>query len=120
MTSEKLKLICNRSDPQDNKLLLLAELFDERCKLLEQNQERMNDSLTETNTKLDEILEKMRALTVAEESCPVRRSKDSFNLLVFFLEHPRITLVTILGASFILSGLVSHDFWATLRGLFGV
>jgi hypothetical protein len=120
MTSEKLKLICNRSDPQDNKLLLLAELFDERCELLEQNQERMNDSLTETNTKLDEILEKMRALTVAEESCPVRRSKDSFNLLVFFLEHPRITLVAILGASFILSGLVSHDFWATLRGLFGV
>ena len=48
---DKLKLVCDKNDPADRKLLLLAELFDERCQLLEEHQTEMSSRLESTDRK---------------------------------------------------------------------
>ena len=111
---DKLKLVCDKNDPADRKLLLLVELFDERCQLLEEHQTESTDR------KLDDILKQLQTITNAEETCPVRRNTESFNLLIFFMEHPKLVIVLMLGLVFIISGFVSHDLWSILRGIFSV
>lgn len=117
---DKLKLVCDKNDPADRKLLLLAELFDERCQLLEEHQTEMSSRLESTSRKLDDILEQLQMITNAEETCPVRRNTESFNLLIFFMEHPKLVIVLMLGLVFTISGFVSHDLWSILRGIFSV
>ena len=46
---DKLKLVCDKNDPADRKLLLLVELFDERCQLLEEHQTEMSSRLESTD-----------------------------------------------------------------------
>ena len=117
---DKLKLVCDKNDPADGKLLLLAELFDERCQLLEEHQTEMSSRLESTDRKLDDILKQLQTITNAEEKCPVRRNTESFNLLIFFMEHPKLVIVLMLGLVFVISGFVSHDLWSILRGIFSV
>lgn len=117
---DKLKLVCDKNDPADKKLLLLAELFDERCQLLEKHQTEMSSRLESTSRKLDNILKQLQMITDAEETCPVRRNTESFNLLIFLMEHPKLVIVVMLGLVFTISGFISHDLWSILRGIFSV
>ena len=50
-----LKVMCNQEDPQDQKLLLLAELVETKCEALVQHQDTLQKSLDKTNEKLDKV-----------------------------------------------------------------
>lgn len=95
--SKTLSLMCDKSDVQDKKLLLLAELVETRCDNLAQNQDVLKKSLDETNNKLDNLTRLLENFEASEKRCPVYRNKEDFENITFLLRHPRITMYACIG-----------------------
>lgn len=54
---DSLEVMCEKDNPQDRKLLLLAHLVQDSVKGLAERQQELQGSLSETNRKLDSVLE---------------------------------------------------------------
>lgn len=115
-----LQLMCDKNNPQDNKLLLLAELVETRCGVLGDNQAELKASLAKTNDKLDKITELLEKYETDKKGCPVYKNKTDFEKAAVLLRYPKITLLTILGIMALLGGFFSASIVDLLKFILGV
>lgn len=115
-----LTLMCDKNDPQDKKLLLLAELVETRCSALAEHQEELQKSLRDTNVKLDKVTQLLEEKQQEGRECPVYKNRESFEKLSFFMKYPRFSLLMALGIAALLAGFVSSNVIPYLKIIFGV
>lgn len=115
-----LTLMCDKNDPQDKKLLLLAELVETRCSALAERQGELQKSLRDTNDKLDKVTKLLEEQQQEGKDCPVYRNKENFEKISFLMRYPRFSLLMLLGILALLSGLFSSSIFPYLKLLFGV
>lgn len=118
--AENLELMCDRDNPQDKKILLLARLMQGRFETLSNNQEELKKSLEHTNKKLDRILDTIEQYESAAENCPVSKNKDAIEPLILFFRYPKLSFILIIGIAALLGGLVSNGFTDMIKALLGV
>lgn len=118
--AENLELMCDRDNPQDKKILLLARLMQGRFETLSNNQEELKKSLEHTNKKLDRILDTIEQYESAAENCPVPKNKDTIETLILFFRYPKLSFILIIGIAALLGGLVSNGFTDMIKALLGV
>lgn len=111
--SETLELMCDRSNPQDKKILLLAELVEHKCDALAENQINLQKSLDTTNDKLDKLTALLEKYEQDIHVCPVYKNKDNFEKISFYVKNPKLTILILLGSIALLGGL----FGSTITGL---
>lgn len=115
-----LELMCDMNHPQDKKLLLLAKLVDSKCEVLSKNQEDLKESLEKTNTKLDELTSILKNIKDATYECPVYKNKTEYSRISFFVKHPKMALLIILGLIALLGGLFGSGATAMIEKVFGL
>ena len=115
-----LELMCDKENPQDKKLLLLAELVETKCEALSKSQEGLKSSLEETNKKLDKLTDIFEKYETDKRSCPVYRNKDGFERLSMFMKYPKITLLVVVGIFALMVGMLSTSAMDLLKFLFGL
>ena len=78
-----LKVMCNQEDPQDQKLLLLAELVETKCEALAQHQDALQKSLDKTNEKLDKVTDLLEKIESEETAIPrLFLEKEKSNIII--------------------------------------
>lgn len=117
---ETLKLMCDKTNPQDKKILLLAELVEDRCTALGDNQAALQKSLNNTNAKLDKLTELLEKYEGETHGCPVYKNKDGYERLSFYIRNPKISMLIILGMIALVGGLFGSTFTTLIKGVFGL
>lgn len=117
---ETLKLMCDKTNPQDNKILLLAELVEYRCTALGDNQATLQKSLNNTNEKLDKLTGLLEKYEDETHGCPVYKNKDGYERLSFYIRNPKISLLIILGMIAIAGGFFGSTLTTLIKGIFGL
>lgn len=117
---ETLKLMCDRTNPQDKKIILLAELVEDRCTALGDNQAALQKSLNNTNEKLDKLTELLEKYEDETHGCPVYKNKDGYERLSFYIRNPKISLLIILGMIAIAGGFFGSTLTTLIKGIFGL
>lgn len=117
---DSLEVMCEKDNPQDRKLLLLAHLVQDSVKGLAERQQELQGSLTETNKKLDSVLEAITKYKKDMDNCPVYDNKELFNKVKFLIKNPRLSLFLFLGIISLLSGLFGSSVISILKLVFGV
>lgn len=112
---ETLELMCDKDNPQDKKILLLAELVESKYDELGKNQKDLKDSLSETNKKLDDLTTLLKQYQNDIKTCPVNVNRKGYDKLSFFMTHPKITLITLLGIVALLAGFFGSQFTKLLN-----
>lgn len=109
--------MCDKGNPQDKKLLLLAELMESKCSGLSENQNELKQSLNKTNEKLDKLTDLLEKYEDYKNSCPVWRNRDEFERMSVFFKNPKIAFFVIVGIFALLVGTFSSGFMDTLKFL---
>lgn len=124
---ETLETMCDKDNPQDRKLLLLAELVETKCDALATNQKQLMDKLTdtkesliETSGKLDRLTKVLESTNSQANSCPVHKNKEGFDRLSVVMKYPKLTLFAVVGFIAILAGAISNGLLDLLKMLFGL
>ncbi len=117
---DSLEVMCEKDNPQDRKLLLLAHLVQDSVKGLAERQQELQGSLTETNKKLDSVLEAITKYKKDMDNCPVYDNKELFDKVKFLIKNPRLSLFLFLGIISLLSGLFGSSVISILKLVFGV
>jgi hypothetical protein len=117
---DSLEVMCEKDNPQDRKLLLLAHLVQDSVKGLAERQQELQGSLSETNRKLDSVLEAITKYKKDMDNCPVYDNKELFDKLKFLIKNPRLSLFLFLGIISLLSGLFGSSVISILKLVFGV
>lgn len=117
---ETLKLMCDKENPQDKKILLLAELVENKCTSLGENQAKLQASLNDTNEKLDKLTDLLEKYEGDTHGCPVYKNKDGYERLSFYLRNPKLSLLIILGTIALIGGFFGSTLTNLLKGLFGL
>lgn len=115
-----LTLMCDKSNPQDKKLLLLAELVETRCSSLAEHQEELQKSLQDTNIKLDKVTKLLEEQQKEDRECPVYKNRENFEKFSFFMRYPRFSLLMLLGIVALMAGFFGANVLPYLRIIFGV
>lgn len=102
--AETLELMCDRDNPQDRKILLLAELVEHKCDALADNQQKLQKSLDDTNDKLDKLTGLLEKYENDTHGCPVYKNKDSYDKFSFYIRNPKLTILILLGLIALLGG----------------
>lgn len=117
---DSLEVMCEKDNPQDRKLLLLAHLVQDSVKGLAERQQELQRSLSETNRKLDSVLEAITKYKNDMDNCPVYGNRELFDRVKFLIKNPRLSLFLFLGIISLLSGLFSSSVISILKLVFGV
>lgn len=117
---DSLEVMCEKDNPQDRKLLLLAHLVQDSVKGLAERQQELQGSLSETNRKLDSVLEAITKYKKDMDNCPVYGSMEIFDRVKFLIKNPRLSLFLFLGIISLLSGLFGSSVISILKLVFGV
>lgn len=117
---DSLEVMCEKDNPQDRKLLLLAHLVQDSVKGLAERQQELQGSLSETNRKLDSVLEAITEYKKDMDNCPVYGNKELFDRVKFLIKNPRLSLFLFLGIISLLSGLFGSSVISILKLVFGV
>nr|UVX48014.1 MAG: hypothetical protein [Bacteriophage sp.] len=117
---DSLEVMCEKDNPQDRKLLLLAHLVQDSVKGLAERQQELQGSLTETNKKLDSVLEAITKYKEDMDNCPVYGNKELFDKVKFLIKNPRLSLFLFLGIISLLSGLFGSSIISILKLIFDV
>jgi len=123
MSSEIVKtltLMCDKDDPQDKKLLLLAELVETRCAALAEHQEELQKSLKDTNAKLDKVTQLLEEQQDMGKDCPVYKNMENFEKISFLMKYPRLSVLMLLGIGALLAGFFSSDVLPYIKLIFGI
>lgn len=115
-----LELMCDKDNPQDKKLRLLAELVDTKFETLAENQSDLKKSLIETNKKLDKLTSLLEKYEHDKNTCPVYKNKEDYERFSVFLRYPKISLLVILGIFSLLVGVFSSGVTDILKFIFGL
>lgn len=111
--AETLELMCDRDNPQDRKILLLAELVEHKCDALAENQKSLQKSLDDTNDKLDKLTDLLEKYENDTHGCPVYKNKDKYEKISFYVRNPKFTILILIGILALLGGF----FGSTITGL---
>ena len=117
---DSLEVMCEKDNPQDRKLLLLAHLVQDSVKGLAERQQELQGSLSETNRKLDSVLEAITKYKKDMDNCPVYSNRELFDRVKFLIKNPRLSLFIFLGIISLLSGLFGSSVISILKLVFGV
>lgn len=117
---DSLEVMCEKDNPQDRKLLLLAHLVQDSVKGLAERQQELQGSLSETNRKLDSVLEAITKYKKDMDNCPVYDNRELFDRVKFLIKNPRLSLFLFLGIISLLSGLFGSGVISILKLVFGV
>lgn len=117
---DSLEVMCEKDNPQDRKLLLLAHLVQDSVKGLAERQQELQGSLSETNRKLDSVLEAITKYKKDMDTCPVYGNRELFDRVKFLIKNPRLSLFLFLGIISLLSGLFGSSVISILKLVFGV
>lgn len=117
---DSLEVMCEKDNPQDRKLLLLAHLVQDSVKGLAERQQELQGSLSETNRKLDSVLEAITKYNKDMDNCPVYGNRELFDRVKFLIKNPRLSLFLFLGIISLLSGLFGSSVISILKLVFGV
>lgn len=117
---DSLEVMCEKDNPQDRKLLLLAHLVQDSVKGLAERQQELQGSLSETNRKLDRVLEAITKYKKDMDNCPVYGNRELFDKAKFFIKNPRLSLFLFLGIISLLSGLFGSSVISILKLVFGI
>lgn len=117
---DNLEVMCEKDNPQDRKLLLLAHLVQDSVKGLAERQQELQGSLSETNRKLDSVLEAITKYKKDMDNCPVCDNREIFDRVKFLIKNPRLSLFLFLGIISLLSGLFGSSVISILKLVFGV
>lgn len=117
---DSLEVMCEKDNPQDRKLLLLAHLVQDSVKGLAERQQELQGSLSETNRKLDSVLEAITKYKKDMDNCPVYDNRELFDRVKFLIKNPRLSLFIFLGLISLLSGLFGSSVISILKLVFGV
>lgn len=117
---DSLEVMCEKDNPQDRKLLLLAHLVQDSVKGLAERQQELQGSLSETNRKLDSVLEAITKYKKDMDNCPVYDNRELFDRVKFLIKNPRLSLFLFLGIISLLSGLFGSSVIGILKLVFGV
>lgn len=117
---DSLEVMCEKDNPQDRKLLLLAHLVQDSVKGLAERQQELQGSLSETNRKLDSVLEAITKYKKDMDNCPVYGNGELFDRVKFLIKNPRLSLFLFLGIISLLSGLFGSSVISILKLVFGV
>lgn len=118
--SEALELMCDRNNPQDKKILLLAELVEHKCDALADNQKNLQKSLDDTNEKLDRLTQLLEKYENDTHGCPVYKNKDNYEKLSFYVRNPKVTLLILLGIIALLGGFFGSTVTDLVRHIIGL
>ena len=118
--SETLELMCDRSNPQDKKILLLAELVEHKCDTLAENQINLQKSLDTTNDKLDKLTALLEKYEQDTHGCPVYKNKDNFEKISFYVKNPKLTILILLGIIALLGGLFGSAITGLIKKVIGL
>lgn len=118
--TETLELMCDRDNPQDKKILLLAELVEHKCDSLATNQEKLQKSLEATNGKLDRLTQLLEKYEQDAIGCPVHKDKEAYEKFSFYIRNPKTTVLIIVGILALLSGVFSSTITGLIKGLMGI
>lgn len=94
---ETLEFMCDKSNPQDKKILLLAELVEHKCDALGENQRKLQQSLDTTNSKLDKLTTLLERYEGDTHGCPVYKNRSDYERFSFYVRNPKMVLLMILG-----------------------
>ena len=117
---DSLEVMCEKDNLQDRKLLLLAHLVQDSVKGLAERQQELQGSLSETNRKLDSVLEAITEYKKDMDNCPVYGNRELFDRVKFLIKNPRLSLFLFLGIISLLSGLFGSSVISILKLVFGV
>lgn len=117
---ETLSLMCDRNDPQDKKILLLAELVEHKCDNLGENQKKLQESLDITNQKLDRLTDLLEKYEHDTHGCPVYRNKGDYEKFSFYIRNPKVAILVILGIVSLLGGFFGSTLNDFLKGIIGI
>ena len=118
--SEALELMCDRDNPQDKKILLLAELVEHKCDALADNQKGLQKSLDNTNEKLDKLTLLLEKYENDTHGCPVYKNKDKYEKLSFYVRNPKITILILLGIIALLGGFFGSTVTDLIKHIIGL
>lgn len=118
--SEALKLMCDRGNPQDKKILLLAELVEHKCDALADNQKGLQKSLDNTNEKLDKLTLLLEKYENDTHGCPVYKNRDDYERISFYVRNPKITLLIIMGTLALIGGFFGSTITGLLKHIVGL
>ena len=117
---ETLKLMCDKTNSQDKKIILLAELVEDRCTALGDNQAALQKSLDKTNAKLDKLTELLEKYEGETHGCPVYKNKDGYEMLSFYIRNPKISMLIILGMIALVGGFFGSTLTTLIKVVFGL
>lgn len=117
---ETLEFMCDKNNPQDKKILLLAELVEHKCDALADNQKNLQKSLDTTNDKLDRLTQLLEKYESDTHGCPVYRNKDNYEKFSFYVRNPKLTLLMLLGIIALLGGFFGSTITDLIKGLLGL
>lgn len=117
---ETLKLMCDKTNSQDKKIILLAELVEDRCTALGDNQVALQKSLDNTNAKLDKLTELLEKYEGETHGCPVYKNKDGYERLSFYIRNPKISMLIILGMIALVGGFFGSTLTTLIKWVFGL
>lgn len=118
--SETLELMCDRSNPQDKKILLLAELVEHKCDALAETQKELRESLESTNTKLDKLTGLLEKYEQDTHGCPVYKNRDKYEKFSFYVNNPKLTIFTVIGVLALLGGFFGSTMTGLLKNIIGL
>lgn len=117
---ETLEFMCDKDNPQDKKILLLAELVEHKCDALAENQKGLQKSLDDTIGKLDRLTELLEKYENDTHGCPVYRNKSDYEKFSFYVRNPKITILMLLGLIALLGGFFGSTLTDLIKGVFGL
>lgn len=118
--AETLELMCDRDNPQDRKILLLAELVEHKCDALADNQQKLQKSLDDTNDKLDKLTGLLEKYENDTHGCPVYKNKDSYDKFSFYIRNPKLTILILLGLVALLGGFFGSTITDLVKHIVGL
>lgn len=102
--------MCDKNNPQDKKILLLAELVESKCEALGKTQEELKGSLNSTNQKLDKLTELLEKYESDTHGCPVYKNRQDYEKLSFFVKYPKTASLALLGILAMSGGFFGANF----------
>lgn len=112
-----LDLLCDKHDEQDQKLLLLASLVEQKFDEVNTNTEKLQKSIDELKNTIDKVNTKFTTFGESVTTCPVYMDRKSFELLASILRHPKIFILAFIGLASIVAGLAGTEIYNLLVDL---
>ena len=117
---DTLELMCDKENPQDRKILLLAELVETKCDALGKSQDDLKESLRSTNQKLDKLTNLLEKYESDTHGCPVYKNRTDYEKISFFIKYPKISILVLLGAIALLGGFFGANIMEIIDKIFGL